>query len=144
MELKRDDIIKALECCSKHLVRCKDCPYQEVPRCTDEHQKDALSLIKELTEENGNLRASTIDYRNIPYIVADTRADTVRKMHFEIKERCIKGGIYPAFVASTIDQIAKEMLGSAPAGNETCVRCGDVIPEGREVCPKCEEVNNEG
>ena len=37
-------------------------------------------------------------------------ADTVRKMHSEIKKRCIKGGIYPAFVASTIDQIAKEML----------------------------------
>lgn len=38
------------------------------------------------------------------------KADTVRKMHSEIKERCIKGGIYPAFVASTIDKIAKEML----------------------------------
>lgn len=38
------------------------------------------------------------------------KADTVRKMHSEIKERCIKGGIYPAFVASTIDQIEKEML----------------------------------
>ena len=36
-------------------------------------------------------------------------ADTVREMHKEIKDRCIKGGIYPAFVASTIDQIAKEM-----------------------------------
>ena len=39
------------------------------------------------------------------------RTDAVRKMQTEIKERCIKGGIYPAFVASTIDQIAKEMLG---------------------------------
>ena len=28
-------------------------------------------------------------------------------------------------------------------GVETCIRCGDVIPEGRQVCPKCEEVNNE-
>ena len=37
-------------------------------------------------------------------------ADTVRKMQERIKEHCIKGGIYPAFVASTIDQIAKEML----------------------------------
>lgn len=36
-------------------------------------------------------------------------ADTVQKMRSMIKERCIKGGIYPAFVASTIDQIAKEM-----------------------------------
>lgn len=40
-----------------------------------------------------------------------TKADTVREMHSEIKERCIKGGIYPAFVARTIDQIAKEMIG---------------------------------
>lgn len=38
-------------------------------------------------------------------------ADTVRKMHSEIKERCIKGGIYPAFVASTIDQIEKRDVG---------------------------------
>ena len=38
------------------------------------------------------------------------KTDAVRKMHSRIIERCIKGGIYPAFVASTIDQIAKEML----------------------------------
>ena len=36
--------------------------------------------------------------------------NTVRAMQSEIKDRCIKGGIYPAFVARTIDQIAKEML----------------------------------
>ena len=41
--------------------------------------------------------------------VESVRADTVREMHSKIKERCIKGGIYPAFVARTIDQIAKEM-----------------------------------
>ena len=38
------------------------------------------------------------------------KIDTVRKMHTEIKERCIKGGIYPAFVARTIENVAKEML----------------------------------
>ncbi len=42
--------------------------------------------------------------------ITEVKAETVRKMHSEIKERCIKGGIYPAFVARTIDQIAKEML----------------------------------
>lgn len=36
--------------------------------------------------------------------------DTVRKMQSEIKERCIKSGIYPVIVARTIDQVAKEML----------------------------------
>ena len=40
----------------------------------------------------------------------ETRADTVRKMQSEIEARCIKGGIYPAFVASTIDQIANELM----------------------------------
>lgn len=42
--------------------------------------------------------------------IKEIKADTVRKMQSEIKERCIKGGIYPAFVKNTIDQIAKEML----------------------------------
>lgn len=36
--------------------------------------------------------------------------DAVRKMQESIEERCIKGGIYPAFVASTIDKVSREML----------------------------------
>ncbi len=79
--------------------------------CFPNTVKNALSLIKELTEENERLRNSSIDYRNIPEIKAKERADTVWKMHSEIEARCIKGGIYPAFVKSTIDQIAKEMIG---------------------------------
>jgi chromosome segregation ATPase len=54
---------------------------------------DMSTKVKELTEKNERLRA-----------------DTVREMHFEIQQRCIKSGIYPAFVARTIDQIAQEML----------------------------------
>ena len=38
-------------------------------------------------------------------------SDTVRKMHFEIQQRCIKGGIYPAFVGCTVDKVAYEMTG---------------------------------
>lgn len=53
---------------------------------------------------------------NAPIANVAPIADTVRKMHTEIKERCIKGGIYPAFVARTIDQIAKELL----EGKEIC------------------------
>ena len=40
--------------------------------------------IKELTEENERLRASSIDYRNIPYIKAEVIADTVREIFTEI------------------------------------------------------------
>ena len=36
--------------------------------------------------------------------------NTVQKMVEEIKKRCIEGGIYPAFVARTIDEIANEIL----------------------------------
>lgn len=36
-------------------------------------------------------------------------ADAVRKMHDEIKRRLLKGGIYPAFVACVIDNVAREM-----------------------------------
>ena len=37
--------------------------------------------------------------------------DAVRKMQEAIKERCIKGGIYPVFVESVVDNVARELLG---------------------------------
>lgn len=36
--------------------------------------------------------------------------DAVQKMQEAIKERCIKGGIYPAFVKSVVEAVAKELL----------------------------------
>ena len=35
-----------------------------------------------------------------------------------------------------IDRLAKRL----EEATETCVVCGEIIPEGRQVCPKCEEV----
>ena len=72
---------------------------------------EAYDAQNSLSEENDKLVEAGFD--TVDYAVdkiRQVRADTVRKMQSEIKERCIKGGIYPAFVASTIDQIAKEML----------------------------------
>lgn len=73
-----------------------------------------------LTEENERLKSVEFTCGFVkPHKVLEcpifdeierTKADTVRKMQTEIEKRCIKGGIYPAFVASTIDQIAKEMV----------------------------------
>ena len=53
MELNREQIIKALECCSEDTADCHNCPYSEFQEgnCFDNAKKDALSLIKELTEE---------------------------------------------------------------------------------------------
>ena len=74
MELNREQIIKALECCtrgrkSKEERPCLDCPYNECNLVggTSERQvkgtcqgwlmKDAISLIKQLTCENESLEA---------------------------------------------------------------------------------------
>jgi hypothetical protein len=43
--------------------------------------------------------------------VESVRADTVGEMHFEIQQRCIKGGIYPVFVGCVVDKVAYEMTG---------------------------------
>jgi uncharacterized coiled-coil protein SlyX len=86
-------------------------------RQTDERIAEnyyTVEAYEELREENERLRADCVKGANalIEEMVRSRaiKADTVRKMQCEIKERCIKGGIYPAFVASTIDKVAKEML----------------------------------
>lgn len=43
-------------------------------------------------------------------LIAEAKSEAIIKMHSLIKERCIAGGIYPAFVESTIEKVAKEML----------------------------------
>lgn len=105
MELNAEQIIQGL--------RNNDSPY-----VSDQNNiVDAISLIKQLTEENERLRAenaqiikeavfSPMERANNTLVV---RADTVREMQERIKTRCIKSGIYPAIVARAIDQIAKEM-----------------------------------
>ena len=57
MNLNREQIIKALECCYmqelEHNENCPECPYTDLyPNCGEYLGKDALSLIKELTDEN--------------------------------------------------------------------------------------------
>ena len=171
MELNQEQIIKALECCQNNEKEntcqyCKFCPAsdadfdEDICDCYDGMMDDALSLIKELTEEikkweqaydcadsarrefsskcdelaeenerlieelaksckaldeSMNFYCSFTQSKvsNCPMDdeVVKAKADTVRKMQSEIEARCIKGGIYPAFVKRTIDQIAKEMLG---------------------------------
>ena len=55
MELKRDEIVKALECCSKD--KCIECHYhKQENECVDLLARQALTLINELTEENERLR----------------------------------------------------------------------------------------
>jgi hypothetical protein len=145
MELNREQIRRALECCLVE-SNCTGCPlhHQYKIDCLKYVGVKALALIKELIEERDgfeNLAYTAIESQNrmsetieeltdeknrykryyfnhcfdelIANKEADIKADTVRKMQTEIEKRCIEGGIYPAFIKSTIDQIAKEMLEGA-------------------------------
>lgn len=195
MELNREQIIKALECCAeaKNHADCirLNCPALINDECyytddTDEECNrkqfaDALTLIKELIEENERLRSFRSETEEgaikilkkldvledeVKKLIKENeelnascteltrklkcanleieckericesymlqygtvvdkevwlkkeRADTVRKMQAEIEARCIKGGIYPAFVKSTIDQIAKEIFEEGTANGD--------------------------
>ena len=155
MELNRKRIIQGLECC-KGSYDCFTCDIYK-RGCAGFRTgmaKDALSLIKELTEDNEKLQNIIFRKEDLMQMIAKQKqtyydelvkakeenerlmdecgnqsvlwkqhfesiyetakdtliADTVRKMHSEIEARCIEGGIYPAFVKSAIDQIAKEMV----------------------------------
>lgn len=117
---RRKEIIKALECCYTNNLYCSDCPFLDTGKYIECSSLaiSALSLIKELTEENERLNGAVEMYEEERKYhfemsrkkIAEAKADTVRKMQTEIEARCIKGGIYPAFVKSTIDKVAEEII----------------------------------
>ena len=117
MELNRDQIIKALECCID--VNCGSiavCPRRENHRneyeCQANLKKDALALIKELTEENAKLAHSCTKLETLYKIeskrVDTVKADTVRKMQERLKAEA--GYFGRAVAVDVIDQIANELL----------------------------------
>ena len=113
MELNREKIVKALVCCSKHPMRCEKCPYLGVSCCTNEHRKDALALIREQAEEIERLRESGVDYRNIPYIKSEVRADTVRRMQEELVSEPLPFFVYEGERLGTckrINDVADKLL----------------------------------
>lgn len=91
MEIRADDIITAMKC--HRIGACDKCPYEGIRNCIEAVCDDAVVLVKTI------------------------RANTVREMQAEIINRCVKGGIYPAFVASTIDRIVKEMIDNERPAN---------------------------
>ncbi len=87
---------------------------------------NALALIKELTEEIKDLEAdydrvyeqAEADIRgNIAdggtschWCIAGHKRDAIRKMQTMIKEECLAGGIYPAFVARVVENVGNKLL----------------------------------
>ena len=107
--MERDKIIQALECLTGLPKLCKGCPYdgtEHYPFCREHCAKDALALIKELTEEIKDLEA---DYGRVyeqaeadihgnmtdggtscHWCMEKTKADTVKRMQERLQEEFAK------------------------------------------------------
>ena len=116
MELKRDEIIKALECCkSDDMTHCRRCPYDTGLYCMCNMSADALSLINELTEENERLRAipEQLHKEMSERIVEERKIErklAVREMQERLNDTKIKFGSDYYIFAGNVDVIAEEML----------------------------------
>ena len=133
MELKkREEIIKSLENCKGGGNGCLSCPYfykAVDTSCVPFLIKDALALIKELTEEIEDLEA---DYDRVyeqaeadihgnmadggtscHWCIDKTKADTVKRMQERLNTEVIKRyGELPGYkyYIDVIDTVAKELL----------------------------------
>lgn len=114
---------------------------------------EALTLILEQEKRIEELETSCTELTRCCtrletlYTVACKRAgtareDTVRKMQEAIKERCIKGGIYPVFVKNVVEAVAKELLEDAPPAKLLSLEdvsraikdyCCDLIDAGKDM-----------
>ena len=111
--LNAEKVKKALEWAIEKEF-CENCLCTAYGKSIVEFHKETLAIInsqeqriKELAEEKDQF-LDTIVCLEID--LEKAKANAVREMQAEIINRCLKGGIYPAFVATTIDKIAKEML----------------------------------
>lgn len=72
--MEKEQIIKGLECCGSEGHICGKCPYQSVRigiSCRDKLSRDALALIKELTEEIERLEKAKYIYATVDYCADD-------------------------------------------------------------------------
>jgi hypothetical protein len=133
-EMKPEDVMKALECCTSGRP-CRECEYKDKSKDTFGCRKgcliDALALLREkaaeierLTEENDGLEATnkilTTNNADLEAELAltydlleESKSDTVMKMQERLKAKA-KAHYFDncdyAVSVENIDQIAKEML----------------------------------
>lgn len=76
---------------------------------------DTLKLLKELIAENERLKTipeqlhKEMSERMIEEVKV-AKKYTVRRMQSDIKEACLKGGIWPAFVAGVVERVGEKIL----------------------------------
>ena len=121
MELKRDEIIKALECCTyggdfnkSQVEVCSPCPYFTEGNCTDVLKENALFLINELIEGIKS-RDDTISrfVETMPLVKADTLRELQIRLTREVGTYLSISIIKVEDMFKLIDQIVEEMIGEA-------------------------------
>jgi hypothetical protein len=109
MELKRDQLVKALE----NAIRMGKFYSYMTPKLSYEELKDAIALIRELTEENEKIGIKNFD---LIFELSRIKEETVRKMQERLKARYKLpqsnevSSISPFQLHECIDRIAKELL----------------------------------
>ena len=113
-----NEIIKALECCSVHPMKCKKCPYQGLECCTNEHRKNALDLINRQKAEIERLEKGSLKEAMIfnSKTIENATAEAIKEFAEMITNRASAiqvGDISWVWQISQddIDSILKEMVG---------------------------------
>lgn len=75
----------------------------EVNRAITMREK-TLQIVEGLTEKWEEA------INQVNYVADVTKTDTVHKMQTMIKEECIAGGIWPAFVAKVVERVGQKIL----------------------------------
>lgn len=113
MKYNRDEIVKALDCCSTNYQQCDKCPYQN--NCDFQLEADAAALIRELTTDNEKLQdlfkeaqqyneAWVADNGKLRQEIKTIKEDTVQKMTEMLKRRL------PIISPSVFDHVARAVL----------------------------------
>ena len=115
-----NEIIKALECCLDiSPSTCKNCPLFNVTNstmvCSKIATKSALDLITrqqaEIERLNKEIQITKDAYTMLQTKIEIIKSEAVKEFADEFERRCIKGGIYPAFVKRQLENVKKEMVG---------------------------------
>lgn len=163
--MNREQIIKALGCCITGYCYQQECPLagdydDDIGKCTSLLAQNALSLIREMeieleamrtaanslkmhyeraVEENGRLRDATEKIIRKKAKVNDYWQRDVRNYRmakgYSYNERDVDN-----FLRGYNEAVEDMLLILKPSASvlpETCVECGEIIPEGRQVCPSC-------
>lgn len=133
MELNREQIIKALECCTNctcnHPKTDTECPFVKMSFCKNYLMKQSLALINRQRAEIESLTQNNISTKypncvlcskgviftksleDYDKLIGDISAEAVKEFAERLETALLVGGIYPVFVKNTIHRLVKEMTG---------------------------------